>query len=62
MPEIELDEFGEMLVRKIQREERKRVWMLINLDMMIPMQHKARIRDLLFGTESDEPIFQNREF
>lgn len=36
--------------------EFKRIWTLINLDMMIPREVKLRIRDLLFGPESDEPI------
>ena len=39
-----------------QLREFKRIWTLINLDMMIPREVKLRIRDLLFGPESDEPI------
>lgn len=41
-------------------EEKKRIWTIINLDMMIPMEVKSRIRDLIFGVNSEEPILSNR--
>lgn len=54
-PHPSLQELNEAL--KIGRlREFKRIWTLINLDMMIPREVKLRIRDLLFGPESDEPI------
>lgn len=54
-PHPSLQELNEAL--QIGRlREFKRIWTLINLDMMIPREVKMRIRDLLFGPESDEPI------
>lgn len=40
-------------------EEKKRIWTTINLDMMIPVGVKSRIRDLIFGVDSEEPIFKD---
>lgn len=54
-PHPSLQELKEALEIGRLREYR-RIWTLINLDMMIPREVKLRIRDLIFGPESDEPI------
>lgn len=51
--EIELGELGEKIVRRIQAEERLRVWTLIELDMMTPEEVKPRIKALIIKEEND---------
>lgn len=49
-----------LAIQQAANEEKKRIWTIINLDMMIPMEVKSRIRDLIFGVNSEEPILSNR--
>lgn len=40
------------------KREGRRIWALINLDQSIPNEMKAKLRDLIFGVDADEPVFK----
>jgi hypothetical protein len=54
--ETKLDEAARAILEKIKSRERLRVWTLIELDMMIPQEHKPRIKSLFIKEEDEQPI------
>jgi hypothetical protein len=48
-PEVDLD--------KIRLQERRRVWTLIELDLLIPESIKPRIKSLIIKEDNDKLIF-----